>query len=105
MAKVHPATATAEPAIADPIRKPRRLVRFSRKPVALLTNQLLIATPLLGDGGPGIPSRCSLISSRSRRYAPGRSAPAPLRAGIPGSRSLRSCRGSLERADGGHRLG
>ncbi len=32
-----------------------------------------------------------LILFRSWCYAPGRSAPAPLRAGIPGSQSLRSC--------------
>src|SRR4051794_5071837 len=33
-----------------------------------------------------------LMLPRSRRFAPGRSGPAPLRAGIPGSRPLRSCR-------------
>src|SRR2546430_1969675 len=33
----------------------------------------------------------SLMRACSRRYAPGRSGPALLRAGIPGSRPLRSC--------------
>src|SRR5439155_24958490 len=32
-----------------------------------------------------------LMLVRSRRFAPGRSGHAPLRAGVPGSRPLRSC--------------
>src|SRR6478736_892755 len=38
-----------------------------------------------------------LIILRSRRCAPGRSGPASLRAGIPGSRPLRSCSQHLRR--------
>ena len=48
-----PDAATAEPASAEPIRKPRRLARFSMKPVAFISSQLVTAMPLLSPEGPG----------------------------------------------------
>src|SRR6266508_1779389 len=63
-AYVHPATATAEPAIALRTRNPRRVVRDERKPLAASTSQLLRATPLLGRGGD------ESMSSSGIRHAP-----------------------------------
>jgi len=47
-----PATATAEPTIAEPMMKPRRLDFRSSTPAALVTSQLVNATPLLSPPTP-----------------------------------------------------
>src|SRR5438093_2212544 len=66
----HPATATAEPTIADPRMNPRRLDVRSRSPAALFTSQLVKATPLLSPGGAltlppvGARSRADLTDDR-----------------------------------------
>src|SRR5206468_9950967 len=46
----------------------------------------------------------TVIWSRSRRGAPGRSGPAPLRAGTPGSRALRSWRDRHQVGEPGRRV-
>src|SRR5436190_5862723 len=59
-------------------------------PGAALATSFSSASWSCGYGGGTNPSAPLFMSSRSRRFAPGRSGHASLRAGIPGARSLGS---------------